>query len=188
MVSLYCVHKSIRFPLYFILVELLPFKMAYGSIAMRIKLAHKAPDFSLDEVSRSPKLTKMYVCTYHMHMNEITKYNLSTKWIIFVHQSLFLVLVTHIYFWHMTHSQEQTHLFQIMQLCSVLKLYFLQYLTDAGLPHLVAIHEEGCRIRGVRLSADTHVWAFPLGEGEDSQGRSDEGERPPLEDWQPEKT
>lgn len=78
MVSLYWVHKSIMFLLYFILVELLPFKMSYESIATRIELAHKAPDFSLDEVSRSPKLTKMYVSTYHMHMNEITQYNLST--------------------------------------------------------------------------------------------------------------
>lgn len=151
-----------------------------------LNLLTKLPTISV--WTRFRDLQNLYVCTYHMHMNEITLYNLSIKWIIIVHQSLFLALVTHISFWHMTHSQEQSHLFQIMQLCSVFKLYFLQYLTDAGLPHLVAIHEEGSRIRGVRLSVGTHVWASPLGKGEDRQGRSDEGERPPLEDWQPEKS
>lgn len=71
---------------------------------------------------------------------------------------------------------------------SALKWHFLHYLTDADFPHLIAIHEERCRICGVEVRSGTRDWASPLGKGEDSQGRGNEGERPPLEDRQPEKT
>lgn len=59
-------------------------------------------------ICKSLKLTKMYVCTFHVHTNETTLCNLSTEWIIIVRR----LLVTHISSWHMTHSSEQPRLFQ----------------------------------------------------------------------------